>query len=171
MNIQLFGLALLEIILTITISVVVFYISYKILKMLFFNNEDISGENIAFTIFTSGIFLSIGIILSEILPSISNVIRLSTTQTEAIDAFQIVKYSGLYLFIGFIAAVLINSSVFLLFSVLTKNVNEFKEIQKNNIAVAMLVVSILISITLIAKNSIALLISSLIPYPEVVNYL
>jgi uncharacterized membrane protein YjfL (UPF0719 family) len=139
--------------------------------MLFFNNEDISGENIAFTIFTSGIFLSIGIILSEILPSISNVIRLSTTQTEAIDAFQIVKYSGLYLFIGFIAAVLINSSVFLLFSVLTKNVNEFKEIQKNNIAVAMLVVSILISITLIAKNSIALLISSLIPYPEVVNYL
>ncbi|MDC1326856.1 MAG: DUF350 domain-containing protein [Flavobacteriales bacterium] len=171
MNTQLFGLALLEIILTITISVVVFYISYKILKMLFFNNEDISGENIAFTIFTSGIFLSIGIILSEILPSISNVIRLSTTQTEAIDAFQIVKYSGLYLFIGFIAAVLINSSVFLLFSVLTKNVNEFKEIQKNNIAVAMLVVSILISITLIAKNSIALLISSLIPYPEVVNYL
>ena len=171
MNTQLFGLALLEIILTITISVVVFYISYKILKMLFFNNEVISGENIAFTIFTSGIFLSIGIILSEILPSISNVIRLSTTQTEAIDAFQIVKYSGLYLFIGFIAAVLINSSVFLLFSVLTKNVNEFKEIQKNNIAVAMLVVSILISITLIAKNSIALLISSLIPYPEVVNYL
>ena len=171
MNTQLFGLALLEIILTITISVVVFYISYKILKMLFFNNEDISGENIAFTIFTSGIFLSIGIILSEILPSISNVIRLSTTQTEAIDAFQIVKYSGLYLFIGFIAAVLINSSVFLLFSVLTKNINEFKEIQKNNIAVAMLVVSILISITLIAKNSIALLISSLIPYPEVVNYL
>ena len=171
MNTQLFGLALLEIILTITISVVVFYISYKILKMLFFNNEDISGENIAFTIFTSGIFLSIGIILSEIRPSISNVIRLSTTQTEAIDAFQIVKYSGLYLFIGFIAAVLINSSVFLLFSVLTKNVNEFKEIQKNNIAVAMLVVSILISITLIAKNSIALLISSLIPYPEVVNYL
>ncbi len=171
MNTQLFGLALLEIILTITISVVVFYISYKILKMLFFNNEDISGENIAFTIFTSGIFLSIGIILSEILPSISNVIRLSTTQTEAIDAFQIVKYSGLYLFIGFIAAVLINSSVFLLFSVLTKSVNEFKEIQKNNIAVAMLVVSILISITLIAKNSIALLISSLIPYPEVVNYL
>ena len=171
MNTQLFGLALLEIILTITISVVVFYISYKILKMLFFNNEDISGENIAFTIFTSGIFLSIGIILSEILPSISNVIRLSTTQTEAIDAFQIVKYSGLYLFIGFIAAVLINSSVFLLFSVLTKNVNEFKEIQKNNIAVAMLVVSILISITLIAKDSIALLISSLIPYPEVTNFL
>lgn len=171
MNTQLFGLALLEIVLTITISVVVFFISYKILKMLFFKNEDISGENIAFTIFTSGIFLSLGLILSEILPSISNVIRLATTQSEAIDSFEIAKYSGLYLFIGFIIAVIINSSVFLLFSVLTKNVNEFKEIQRNNIAVAILVVSILISITLIAKDSIALLISSLIPYPEVTNFL
>jgi len=171
MNTQLFGLALLEIILTITISVVVFFTSYKILKMLFFKNQDISGENIAFTIFTSGIFLSIGLILSEILPSISNIIRLSTTQSETIDTFEIAKYSGLYLFIGFIIAVIINSSVFLLFSVLTKNVNEFKEIQRNNIAVAILVVSILISITLIAKDGIALLISSLIPYPEVTNFL
>ena len=171
MNSQLFGLALLEIILTIIIAVVVFFVSYKILKMLFFKNEDIGGNNIAFTIFTSGIFLSIGLILSEILPSISNVIRLSTTQPEAIDAIEIAKYSGLYLFIGFIIAVIINSSVFLLFSVLTKKVNEFKEIQQNNIAVAILVVSILISITIIAKDSIALLISSLIPYPEVTNYL
>ena len=171
MNTQLFGLALLEIILTITISVVVFYISYKILKLLFFKNVDLGGNNLAFSIFTSGILLSIGIILSEILPSISNVIRLSATQSEAIDAYEIAKYSGLYLFIGFIIAVIINGSVFLLFSLLTKNVNEFKEIQRNNIAVAILVVSILISITLIAKDSIALLISSLIPYPEVTNYL
>lgn len=171
MNTQLFGLALIEIVLTITISVIVFFVSYKILKMLFFKNENITGENIAFTIFTSGIFLSIGLILSEIIPSISNVIRLSTTQTEATDVFEIVKYSGLYLFIGFIISVIINSSVFLLFSVLTKNVNEFKEIQRNNIAVAVLVVSILISITLIAKDGIALLISSLIPYPEVSNFL
>jgi uncharacterized membrane protein YjfL (UPF0719 family) len=171
MNTQLFGLALLEIVLTIIITVVVFFVSYKILKILFFKNEDIRGDNIAFTIFTSGIFLSIGLILSEILPSISNVIRLSTTQSEAIDTFEIVKYSGLYLFIGFVISVIINGSVFLLFSVLTKNVNEFKEIQRNNIAVAILVVSILISITLIAKDSIALLISSLIPYPEVANFL
>ena len=171
MNTQLFGLALIEIILTITISVAVFFTSYKILKMLFFKNEDISGENIAFTIFTSGIFLSIGLILSEILPSISNIIRLSTTQFEVIDAVEIAKYSGLYLFIGFMIAVIINGSVFLLFSVLTKSVNEFKEIQRNNIAVAILVVSILISITLIAKSGIALLISSLIPYPEVTNFL
>ena len=171
MNTQLFSLALLELILTIVISVVVIFISFKTLKLLFFKNEDLAGDNLAFTIFTSGVLLSIGIILSEIIPSISNVIRLSTTQTETIDGFTIAKYSGLYLFIGFITAIVINAAVFLLFSLLTNKVNEFKEIQRNNISVAILVVAILISITLIAKDSIALLISSLIPYPEVTNYL
>lgn len=171
MNTQLFSLALLEILLSIIIAVVVFFISYKILKMLFFRSEDLSGDNLAFTIFASGILLSMGIILSEILPSITNVIRLATTQNESIDTVSIATYSGLYLFIGFIVAILINGSVFLLFSILTKGVNEFKEIKNNNIPVAILVVSILISITLIAKSSIALMISSLIPYPEVTNYL
>ncbi len=171
MNDQLFTLALVEILLSIIITVIVIFISYKILKKLFFNNEDLAGNNLAFTIFTAGFVLSLGIILSEILPSITNVIRLASTQNESIDTATIVTYSGLYLFIGFLISIFINVSVFILFSILTKGVNEFKEIQRNNVSVAILVVAILISITLIAKDSIALLISSLIPYPEVTNYL
>lgn len=171
MNTQLFTLSLIEIILSLCISVVIIFLSYKILKWFFFRNEDLRGNNLAFTIFTSGIILSIGIILSEVLPSINNVIRLSTTQSETVDMGTIITYSGLYLLIGFIIAVIINTSVFLLFSVLTTGVNEFKEIKENNISVAILVVAILLSITLIAKDSIAMLTSSLIPYPEVSNFL
>ncbi|GHC46355.1 DUF350 domain-containing protein [Ulvibacter litoralis] len=171
MNSQLFTLALLEIILSIGISVVVIFISYILLKKLFFKKETLQGDNLAFVIFTSGIMLSIGIILSEVVPSITNVIRLSATQNEAISITTIIGYSTLYLFIGFVCALCINLAVFLLFSLLTKGVNEFKEIQRNNIAVAILVATILISITLIAKDSISLLISSLVPYPEVTNYL
>jgi uncharacterized membrane protein YjfL (UPF0719 family) len=171
MNTQLFTLAIVEVILSIVISVAVIFVSYKILKRLFFKDEDLAGDNLAFTIFTSGIVLSIGIILSEILPSITNVIRLSSTQNESIDPLTIVTYSGLYLFIGFLIALSINVSVFVLFSILTRGINEFKEIQRNNVSVAILVGAILISITLIVKDGIALLISSLIPYPEVTNYL
>ena len=110
-------------------------------------------------------------ILGEILPSITNVIRLSITANEPIDALTIVQYSGLYLFIGFLVTVVINAAVFFLFSVLTKGVNEFKEIQQNNISVAILTIAIMLSITLIVKDSIALMVSSLLPYPEVTNYL
>ncbi|GEQ84572.1 hypothetical protein ULMS_00800 [Patiriisocius marinistellae] len=171
MNSQLFTLALLEIILSIIIAIVIMFASYKVLIKLFFKDGNLNGENLAFTIFTSGIVLSIGLILSEILPSITNVIRIAMADSEAIDVVEILTYSGLYLFIGFLAAALINGAVFLLFSLFTKGINEFKEIQQNNTSVAILVVAIMISITLIVKDSIALLISALVPYPTVTNFM
>ncbi|MEZ4817349.1 MAG: DUF350 domain-containing protein [Flavobacteriaceae bacterium] len=171
MNKQLFTLALFEVILSIIITVVIIYVSYSILHKLFFKKEDIKGNNTAFTVFTSGIILSIGLILGEILPSITNIIRLATTQTDTIDTGMIVKYSGIYLLIGFLAAVIINASVFFLFSMLTRGINEFEAIKNNNIGVSILVAATLVSITLIVKESIALLISSLIPYPEVSNFM
>ncbi|MDC8002792.1 DUF350 domain-containing protein [Aureisphaera galaxeae] len=171
MNEKLFTLALFEIILAILVSVVIIYISYSILHRLFFKNIDLKGGNAAFTVFTSGIVLSIGLILSEIIPSITNMVRLSTTQTDAIDVGTIVQYGGLYLLIGFLAAVIINASVFFLFSILTRGINEFQAIKDDNMSVSILVVATLLSITLIVKDSIALLISSIIPYPEVSNFL
>ncbi|GAB5398761.1 MAG: hypothetical protein Aureis2KO_03460 [Aureisphaera sp.] len=171
MNDKLFTLALFEIILAILVSVVIIYVSYSILHRLFFKNINLKDGNTAFTVFTSGIVLSIGLILSEIIPSITNMVRLSTTQTDAVDVGTIIQYGGLYLLIGFLAAVIINASVFLLFSILTRGINEFQAIKDNNISVAILVVATLLSITLIVKGSIALLISSLIPYPEVSNFL
>lgn len=171
MNKQLFTLALFEIVLSIVITVVIIYVSYSILHRLFFKNLNLKGNNIAFTIFTSGIIMSIGMILSEILPSITNVVRLATTQTESIELATIVQYSGIYLLIGFVVAIAINAAVFMIFSLLTRGIDEFKAIQDNNISVAILVATTLVSITLIVKESIALLISSLVPYPEVSNFL
>lgn len=171
MNTQLSTLALIELILAIFVSVGIIFVSYKLLKWLFFKKEDLQGENMAFTIFTSGIIISIGIILSEIVPSITNIIRIATTQNEGIATGTVIKYSCLYLFIGFVVAVFINASVFFLFSLLTRGVNEFKAIKNHNLSVAILVAAILVSITLIAKDSIELLISSLVPYPEVTNFL
>jgi len=171
MNKQLFTLALFEILLSIVATVAIIYVSYSILHKLFFKKSSLRGDNMAFIVFTSGIVISIGMILSEILPSITNVVRLASVQQESIEITTILIYSGLYLFIGFVTAVLINAAVFILFSMLTQGINEFKAIQENNLAVAIMIVSALISITLIVKESIALLISSLVPYPEVSNFL
>ena len=171
MNSKLLGLAIFEIVIAIIVSVVIIYASYKILKLLFFKTTDLKQDNMAFTVFTGGIILSVGMILSEIIPSITNVIRLSMSTNEEIPVSEIIMYSGLYLIIGFLFAVLINAAVFILFSSLTKGMNEFKDIQQNNLATSILVVATLIAITLILKDSISLLISALIPYPETTNFL
>lgn len=171
MNTQLFTLALLEIILSIIVTIFIIFVSYKVLIKLFKKGTDVRGNNMAFTIFTSGIIISIGMILSEILPSITNVIRISLQESETVNTVELIIYSGVYLFIGFVMSVFINGATFLLFSLLTKGVDEFKEIQQNNISVAILTVAILVSITLIVKDSIALLISALVPYPNVTNFI
>ena len=165
MNHSLIILALFEIIFSIIVTVGIIYVSYRILQRLFFKSNDLSGNHLAFTIFTSGVILNIGLILSEILPSITQVVRLATTQGDTPDYQTILLYSGLYLLIGFVVSVIINSSVFILFSILTQGVDEYVEIQKNNIAVAIIVAVTLVSITLIVKDSIAVLVSALLPYP------
>jgi len=171
MNNTLFTLAIIQLIISIVLAVCILFISHKILIKLFFKEQEIKNDHLAFTIFTCGIFISIGIILSEIIPSISNIIRLSLTQNNHINFGDIISYSGIYLFTGFVFAVIINLATFLLFTTLTKGVNEFKEIKQNNISVALLVVATLISITLIVKDSISSLIGSLIPYQETLNFL
>ena len=52
---------------------------------------------------------------------------------------------------------------------MTKNINEFQEIKKNNLAVAILTATIIISISLLVKESLYLLLETFVPYPEVPN--
>jgi uncharacterized membrane protein YjfL (UPF0719 family) len=54
---------------------------------------------------------------------------------------------------------------------LTQGIHEYKEIRNNNLAVALIVAVTIISITLIVKESIAVLISALLPYPQATNFL
>lgn len=171
MNAPLFYLALFEIIFSLLISVGVIYVSYGILRRVFFKQNDLSGKDMAFTVLTAGLVLSIGLILSEILPQITQVVRVLTTKNENPDYTTIVQYSALYLTIGFVITLLINTAVFGLFSLLTKGIREYEEIKKNNLAVAIIVSVTIISITLIVKESVAVLISALLPYPQATYFL
>jgi hypothetical protein len=171
MNTPLFYLALFEIIFSLLISVGVIYVSYGILRRLFFKQNDLSGKDMAFTVLFSGLVFNIGLILSEILPQITQVVRVATTQGNNPDYQTIILYSALYLTIGFLITLMINSAVFGLFSLLTRGIDEYQEIRNNNLAVALIVSASIISITLIVKESIAVLISALLPYPQATHFL
>lgn len=168
---NLFYLSLMEIVIALILSVGIFFVSFKLLKMFFFKQQELQSSNIAFAIFCSGIFLSIGLILSEVVPSITNVVRTAIAQGSGISSGEVITYAGLSLIVGFIMAVLINAAVFMLFSALTRGIDEFESIKNNNTAVATVIASMLVAITLIVKNSIAVLISTMVPFPEVANFL
>ena len=168
---NMFYLSVMEIVIALILSVGIFFVSFKLLKLFFFRQQDMKSSNVAFAIFCSGIFLSIGLILSEMVPTITNVVRTALVQDSGISSGEVITYAGLSLIVGFIMAVLINAAVFLLFSALTRRIDEFEAIKNNNTAVATMVASMLVAITLIVKNSIAVLISTMVPFPEVSNFL
>jgi uncharacterized membrane protein YjfL (UPF0719 family) len=52
---------------------------------------------------------------------------------------------------------------------MTRSVNEFKEIKEGNIAVSLIVGVIVISISIMVKDSLYFLLETFVPYPDVIN--
>lgn len=165
-------LAILQIAISIVLSIVVFFISYKILLKLFgVKDQKMNNDNLALSIFFSGIIFSIGYLLSGIIPSIINAIELLRIHNHDNLFFAILKYSSISLFFGFLMASLIQLSAFTLIKTMTKYIKEVEELKQNNLAVAILLATILISITLICKDSLVFLLEYYLPQPKVVEFL
>ena len=49
---------------------------------------------------------------------------------------------------------------------MTKEVEEFKEIKNNNVAVSLITAAIVITISLMVKPSLFLILESFVPYPD-----
>lgn len=168
---ELFYLALIQIIISILLSIIIFFISYKILIKVFKLEESkFNNDNLALSIFFSGIIFSVGYLLSGIIPSIINAIQLIKIHTEGNLVLEVLKYSSMCLFIGFLSISIIQISAFFLVKTMTKHIKEVEQLKTNNLAVSILLVSILISITLISKDGLIFLLETFLPQPEFIQF-
>ena len=83
-----------------------------------------------------------------------------------IDIF---KYLGMFLILGYSFGATIVYVAYNLFSKLTRNLDEYDEISKNNIGVALLIAVLTIVIALFTKDPFIIFVESFIPYPDVPN--
>jgi len=168
---ELFYLALIQIVISIILSIVIFFISYKILIKIFKLEESaFNNDNLALSIFFSGIIFSVGYLLSGIIPSIINAIQLIKIHAEGNLFIEVLKYATMSLFIGFLAISIIQISSFFLVKIMTKHIKEVEQLKQNNLAVSILLVSILISITLISTDSLVFLLETFLPQPEFIQF-
>lgn len=169
MNTELFYYSLVEIGISIVFGVSLLYFTYRVINKLVKKKFDISSDNISFSIFTSSILFSVAYLISGIKSPILNSLKMLSNNPEydgslIIDGF---KYSGLFLTVIIITISLVIFISVKLFTYMTKNINEFQEIKKNNLAVAILTATIIISISLLVKESLYLLLETFVPYPDV----
>ena len=125
MRTDLFYLALSQMVLSIVLAIVIFFISYKILIRIFkLKEENLNDSNLALSIFFSGIIFSTAYLLSGIIPSIISAIEMLKIHEKENLFLEILKYSSVSLFVGFLLAGLIHFSSFMLAKALTKHVDE-----------------------------------------------
>jgi uncharacterized membrane protein YjfL (UPF0719 family) len=171
MNTEIFYYSIIEIVISLFFGVFLLYLTYKLIDKLVKRKLKISLDNISFSIFASSILFSVAYLISGIKSPILNSLKMLGDNPEyegslILDGF---KYSGLFLSLMIISIGLVIFISIKLFTYMTANIDEFKEIQKNNIAVAILTATIVISISMLIKESLYLLLESFVPYPDIPN--
>ena len=159
MNTELFYYAIAEIGISIFIGISLLFFTYKLIDKFIKRKFDIKLDNISYSIFSSSILFSVAYLISGIKAPILTSLRLISENPKYDGTLLLdgLKYTLLFLLIVVIAIAFINFLSVKLFTLMTKSINEFEEISKNNIAVSILTATIIISISLLVKDSLYLL--------------
>lgn len=169
MNLDIALLGLIEIASAISIGVFILALTYKIVQYAGLRFYGIKEYNLAYSIFTAAIIISVGIMVSSVLQPLVSSFRLMSG--EGISFMLFLRFfgtGGIYISIAYAVAIFIGLLSTYLYSKLTV-INEFEEIRNNNVGVALIIGSIIITLSLLSQSGVELLIESIIPYPEVVN--
>ena len=168
MNTNLFFYSLTEIIISLLFGIILLYSTYRLLDRFIKKKYVIANDNLAFSVFSSSILISVAYLISGIKAPILNSLRMLSNDGDyegslILDGF---KYTSLFLVIILIAIGLVIYLSINLYTKMTKDVNEFNEIKANNIAVSLIMATIIISISILIKESLYLMLETFVPYPD-----
>ncbi len=167
MNSKLTLLALIEILSAISMGVAILATTYLLLKYIWKKRYGISENNLAIAIVTASILFSVGYMVSSVIHPLLSLFRILSTKDN--DTFQlIISFVGngaIYIALAFVVALLVCWLGMLIYNYITP-IDEIQELKNNNLAVALVVGSIIITLSLLTHDGVELLIESFIPYPE-----
>ena len=145
------------------------YAVYYILNRYLARNMGITEANSAFAALQVGVILSTAMMISSVVGPGLNAIRfVNQNAFDFMNLLYSVGYVSLFVFIGVLFTLLVVAGGVFTFFQLT-HVNEWEEIKKNNIAIAIISSALILGLAIIMKDHVAGICEALIPYPEVVG--
>lgn len=166
MNYNVAIIGLIEIFSALTIGIFILALTYKLVQWVGRRYYNIEDYNLAYSIFTAAIILSVGIMVEGIIDPLISAFRLmGNGESSLLFSLKYFGIGALYIAIAYTAAVLIGLISTFLYSKITP-IDEFEEIRNDNLGVAIIVSSIIITLTIFSKDGVKLLIEALVPYPE-----
>ena len=167
-------ISVLELVLALFIGVGTLFLTKYIFTKIYKKKtgEEFPYKNLAFMIFLSGSIFGVAWLVYGITEPLDAtlVFLMSSDASTGQIIIEYSKFMGLFLVCGYILGFGINYLTFVLFSALTKNVNEFDEIKEGNIGVATMISVVIIVISLFCQKPFIYFLESLMPYPEIPGF-
>ncbi len=145
-------IGIIQLIIAIILAVVSLYIGFSILDRLtkgIDEEKEIAKGNTAVGILVASIFVSIGIVVQSGVSGVSLGLRKALTG----DIYSLLV-SIIQLILGIILAISVIYLALNIFDKLTKGIDEFKEIEKGNVAVALELAGVIITVALIVQSGV-----------------
>ncbi len=165
-----FTLGVIELILTIIISILVVFLGQWAFSLFTKNikeNDELKDNNIAVGIILASVIFSMAIIVkSAVYPSVETVRELIRGGVSFIDILISIAFFLMFFIIAGLTGIVIILLSSFLYSKLTRRIDEFEEIKKKNIAIAIVLGAVIISISFIVQDGISAVMSGIMPYSE-----
>lgn len=156
-----------ELILAILIGVTLLYFTYKIMDRFIRKKYKIGIDNTSYSIFSGSVLFSVGYMITGVKDPILNSLQLLESQAgyDGSPVLDAIKYSALFIGLIVILTALINLIAISLFMIMTAKVDELDEMKRKNVSVSIITAVIIISISLMVKDSVYLILEAFVPYP------
>ncbi len=130
-------------------------------------------QNTSFMIFLAGTIFSVSYMVYGINEPLAETMRLLQAQelTKTKVILEYLRYAGMFITLAYAFSTGVIFLAYKLFSLLTAQLDEYEEISRNNIGVAILVSVLTIVIALFAHVAFIGLIQTFIPYPEMPTFI
>jgi len=163
---------LLEFLVSVLISFILIFGSYRILLLLtrrIDEEKQLKKKNVSVGIVLGSIFIGEAFVVKQALYPVMAVIQLFILgQEKDVGSFvEVLLYAFGYVVLAGILAILCILLSFWLFNRLTPNIDTYLEIQDNNLAVAVLMALFIVGICLLMSAGVSGLVRALIPFPEI----
>lgn len=172
MSLQQVIFGLLEFLVSVLISFVLIFGSYRIILALtkrIDEEKQLKKKNISVGILLGSIFIGEALVVKQALYPVMAVMQLFILGEEK-DAGSFARallFSFGYVILAGILAILCILFCFWLFNRLTPHIDTYQEIQENNLAVAVLMALFVVGICLLMSEGVSGLVRALIPFPQV----
>lgn len=174
MNIFVIIIGFFNLILALLVGITTMFFTFKFLHLITRKIDDISelkSNNYSVAIYNASILFSVAwVVKGSLSGAVSSITLLMNTPNILLS--DIFKTFGIMLAQITTSGIIAFSGVYVgikVFTTLTTKIDEFSEIQKNNVSIAIIVSTIIIIISLFISPSVKTIVEGLVPYPSIIT--